>query len=96
LTPNVYCETNVYCVCESAFYVPTACFSVDLLVHSSKTYLFDCADVLFQHAGVQTLDLSELLTHSINAKRTEEDLSSTRNHRTRALHTYNNVFNIHS
>ncbi len=66
----------------------TACFSMDLSGHCSRTYLFDCADILLQHARVQALDLSELLTYAIDAQRTEEDLRSTRNHRTRALHTH--------
>lgn len=66
----------------------TACFSMDLSGHFSRTYLFDCADILIQHARVQALDLSELLTYAIDAQRTEEDLRSTRNHRTRALHTH--------
>ncbi len=56
--------------------------------HFSRTYLFNCADILLQDAGVQALDLSELLTYAIDAQRTEEDLRSTRNHRTRALHTH--------
>lgn len=60
---------------------------MELPGHLSSTNLFDCADVLLQHAGVQALDMSELLTHTIDAQRTEEDLRSTRDHRTRALHT---------
>lgn len=56
--------------------------------HFSRTYLFDCADILLQHAGVQALDLFELLTYATDAQRTEEYLRSTRNHRTRALHTH--------
>lgn len=61
---------------------------MELSGHLSKTNLFDCADILLQHAGVQALDPFQLLTYAIDAQRTEEDLRSTRNHRTRALHRH--------